>query len=859
MKKSHRVFITVTFLVALAGIVFWGCSSNNVKEDPPCTDITSCVDSSSSDDDNGGGDGNESSSSFDEQFPGSSSDGENPLTSSSSGGSGANSSSGGTSSGVVVSSSSSATATIPGANCEYMPIWCGALTFDKVITKSLDTSDVGAEEKGWTRPNCIYATAITQIGNESGGISINGTQFANGSASRCGGDSGHGHGETASCATKFASIAKRDGGYYIYVPAWAGQNFKTTGGTPACSGTGPGPGPGGTSSSSSGGVSAGSGSCVEPMYGVPPGGVKSCVKKDNKCYTCNPDRGNDCTQSWIWQANQVDEKYWYVEVSCNEAPTNNNTLTCTGLAQTGVAGVAITQPTVKCNENNVTASFTGAPTWNNPSASSYTVSASANCGGNKTASCGTIVVTAAPTANTLTCTGLATTGVAGTAITQPTVRCGTSAVTNPTFTGAPTWANPTANTYTVSANATGTCTQAASCGTIKVNPKLTCGNPTPSTVTAGTAVTAPAVTCGTVAVAAANISWSGAPNYWSGPAVGIYNNIKATANAGDCNGQTANCGALTVNGGLTCGSVTQAIASGQRPTKPTVTCGGTAVTTGITWSPNIDNALTATVNTVTATAVCGGSNQTATCSGTITVTTATQSSSSGNSGGGSGTTTYTPKSPGGSSGQTTQYWDACKPSCSWGGKGGLQANACSITGTNIGHNDSDRSACDGGNAFVCMNQAPWSLTNNGKRISFGYVAVNDGACGDCYQLDFPSGEVMVVMKNNIGSINGKFDIMIPGGGVGDFNALTRQIQNSGVSNPDMGVQYGGFRGKCGWNYSTQSVNCVKDMCEAAFKNLPDLKAGCLWYANTLGNSGDWNNPTVKYQKVDCPAELRSKY
>jgi hypothetical protein len=114
---------------------------------------------------------------------------------------------------------------------------------------------------------------------------------------------------------------------------------------------------------------------------------------------------------------------------------------------------------------------------------------------------------------------------------------------------------------------------------------------------------------------------------------------------------------------------------------------------------------------------------------------------------------------------------------------------------------------------------------------------------------------MVVMKSNIGSINGKFDIMIPGGGVGDFDALTRQVQNSGVSNPDMGARYGGFRLAC-----NNSVSCVRDKCNSVFAKLPDLKAGCLWYVDNLGtNAQSFDNPTVRYQKVDCPAELRNKY
>jgi len=752
------------------------------------------------------------------------------------------------------SSSHAPLITDPGANCAYQPSWCGGITFDKVKTANMNETDVGATDKGQERPNCIYAKTITQIGNESGGIFINGVQFANGSASRCGGGQ---YGDATACATKFASVTKADDGYYIYVPAWAGQDFKTTGGQPVCSSTPVTPTKSSSSraSSSSAAINGSTGTCVEPMYGIPPSGVKSCIKKNGKCYTCNPDRGKECESAWIWQANSIDD-YWYKEVSCSEnnsgTPTYN--LTCTGLAQTGVTGTAITQPTVKCNADNATATFASAPNWSNPVAGTFNVSATANCGGNKTVSCGTIVVSAAPSASstTLTCTGLATTGVAGTAITQPTVKCGTTTVSSPTFTGAPTWNNPTANTYTVSANATGTCTQSASCGTIKVSPKLSCGNPSPATVTAGTAVTAPTVQCGNNNVTS-GLSWSGAPTYWSSPETGTYNNIKVTVSSGDCNGQTATCGTLTVGSKLACNSVTQAITTGQTPTKPTVSCGTTTVTSGITWSPtSINSAINTaqTISNVTATATCNGSSQTANCAGTITVTAPQQtpSSSSGNTGGGG---SYTPKPAGNQSGQTTQYWDACKPSCSWGGKSGLQANSCDISGKNIGHNDGDRSACDGGNAFTCMNQAPWKVGN----ISYGYVAVNDGSCGDCYQLDFPNGEVMVVMKSNIGSINGKFDIMIPGGGVGDFDALTRQVKNSGVNNPDMGARYGGFRLAC-----NNSVSCVRDKCNSVFANLPDLKAGCLWYVNTLGGSpSSFDNPSVKYQKVDCPAELKSRF
>jgi len=866
---KRGVLCTLLAFSAFLGMVFWSCSGEANTEINNNNNYNYANNDSSSSD--GSGNPNVSSSSGNPDGSNDSSSSGDPNGSNDSNGSGdSNGSNGSSSSAVSISSSSHIPeVTDPGANCAYQPSWCGTIPFEDVQKESIQATDVGAEDKGQKRPNCIYATEIVQIGNESAGISINGTTFAPGSASRCGGDSGHGNGSTTPCATKFASIAKVDGGYYIYVPAWAGQDFKTTGGQPVCSG-GPGPQPGSSASQSTSSSSAGTstGGCVEPMYGVPPGGVTSCVKKDGKCYTCNPERGSSgpqsCSEPWVWQINSVSD-YWYKEVSCSEIVNPTYNVTCTGLAQTGVAGAAITQPTVKCNADNVAnPSWTGAPaSWSNPVAGTYNISATANCGGNKTVSCGTIVVSAV-TNSDLTCTGLNPTGVAGTEITQPTVKCGTTTVTSGiTWTGAPTWSNPTANTYTVSVSAScGGSSKTASCGSIKVNPKLACSNPTPATVIAGNAVTKPTVSCGSTNLTDANITWSGAPTYWTSPDAGTYNNIKATATSGDCSGQTATCGTLTVNNKLTCASATNAITVGQTVPKPKVECGtGTTVTSGITWAPAAMNSTPTTAQTIsniTATATCGGSSQTASCAGTITVTANTPSSSSGGNSSGSGSTSYTPKPKSGVTAKTTQYWDACKPSCSWSSNaGGKPANACSITGTNIGHNDGDGSACNGGSAFACMNQAPRKVGN----VSFGYAAANMGNCGDCYQLIFPNNEVMVVMKNNIGNLNegAAFDLMIPGGGVGDFNALTRQVQNSGVSNPDMGVTYGGFRGACGWQGSGVA-NCVKQKCESVFANLPDLKAGCLWYVNTLGTSdASFNNPVVDYQKVDCPSELTSRY
>jgi len=57
--------------------------------------------------------------------------------------------------------------------------------------------------------------------------------------------------------------------------------------------------------------------CVQPQNGVPPGGITSCIIVNGKCYTCNPERGNECNQPWIWNGgNAAGDTYWYKEVDC---------------------------------------------------------------------------------------------------------------------------------------------------------------------------------------------------------------------------------------------------------------------------------------------------------------------------------------------------------------------------------------------------------------------------------------------------------------------------------------------------------------------------------------------------------------
>jgi len=222
---------------------------------------------------------------------------------------------------------------------------------------------------------------------------------------------------------------------------------------------------------------------------------------------------------------------------------------------------------------------------------------------------------------------------------------------------------------------------------------------------------------------------------------------------------------------------------------------------------------------------------------------------------------------------TTRYWDACKPSCSWNGNAGGSPNgtciSCDVSG-NKQSGEGGQSACSGGNSYTCMGQAPWAVNDN---LSYGFAASHsNGDCGKCYELTFTnngeggtsggniSGKKMIIMVSNIGNIqaNATFDLMIPGGGVGDFDALTNQVkQNGNNGNIDWGARYGGFRadyqGGCGNNAA-----CVKQRCDAAFSTpaLSHLKEGCYWYI-------DWfkiaNNPSADHREVSCPPELVSVY
>lgn len=110
-----------------------------------------------------------------------------------------------------------------------------------------------------------------------------------------------------------------------------------------------------------------------------------------------------------------------------------------------------------------------------------------------------------------------------------------------------------------------------------------------------------------------------------------------------------------------------------------------------------------------------------------------------------------------------------------------------------------------------------------------------------YRLTFTSGPVsgqkMIVQTTNTGGDLGDnhFDIAMPGGGVGLFNACTSQW---GAPPNGWGAQYGGI--------SSRSE------CDA----FPEkLKAGCYWRFDWFKGA---DNPSVEFKEVTCPRVLTDR-
>ena len=91
---------------------------------------------------------------------------------------------------------------------------------------------------------------------------------------------------------------------------------------------------------------------------------------------------------------------------------------------------------------------------------------------------------------------------------------------------------------------------------------------------------------------------------------------------------------------------------------------------------------------------------------------------------------------------TTRYWDCCKPSCAWNGKGDVDRPvlACEAETGEILTDANVASVCDGGTAASCASNQPWTY-NDGVSLGFAAASVGgnhglngDENCGQCYEL-----------------------------------------------------------------------------------------------------------------------------
>lgn len=221
-------------------------------------------------------------------------------------------------------------------------------------------------------------------------------------------------------------------------------------------------------------------------------------------------------------------------------------------------------------------------------------------------------------------------------------------------------------------------------------------------------------------------------------------------------------------------------------------------------------------------------------------------------------------------GYATRYWDCCKAHCAWSANAAPldPVGSCGIDDAPLSSADAP-SACDGGSAYTCFDMSPWSVS---PTLSYGFAAVpSSGAiCGRCYELAFDgtghydaadpgsvalAGHTMIVQATNIGSdvAGGQFDLLIPGGGVGLFNACSRQW---GVSDAELGAQYGGLLTACRASGGSHEAirTCVRDRCASIFDGpeFAELRAGCDWFV-------DWfqaaDNPNLHFREVTCPEAL----
>ncbi|KAK0528347.1 hypothetical protein OC834_004085 [Tilletia horrida] len=165
-------------------------------------------------------------------------------------------------------------------------------------------------------------------------------------------------------------------------------------------------------------------------------------------------------------------------------------------------------------------------------------------------------------------------------------------------------------------------------------------------------------------------------------------------------------------------------------------------------------------------------------------------------------------------GPLTTFWDCCKASASWPGAAPVisPAVSCARDGMTWLGNLNEQSACGGGPAYTCTSYQPFVRHGIGIR---GHP-----------------GKVLITQVINEGPLQeGQFDLQVPGGGVGDYNACPAEY---GSPPNGWGARFGGVnsRAECG-------------------QLPPSLRQGCYWKYDFFAPDM-W---TEGADRIKCPAEL----
>jgi len=243
----------------------------------------------------------------------------------------------------------------------------------------------------------------------------------------------------------------------------------------------------------------------------------------------------------------------------------------------------------------------------------------------------------------------------------------------------------------------------------------------------------------------------------------------------------------------------------------------------------------------------------------------------------------------------SSYWDGCKPTCSWfqniprGSALGL-SKSCDASDAELFLGAIAEEPCykDGGQAHTCWDQGPFVDPNN-PLIAYGYGAMSQAACGECFEVTFTggyphgtpmpmhttlaaSGKKVIIMGRNTGGdvAPNQIDFMIPGGGLGMFDCFSHQLGLPPRSET-LGNQHGGLLRDCidetirqfDGNWSRPGVidfvqNCHRNSCNRVF-GAPGhavLLEGCLFHANWMLSAP---NPEGTVRIVPCPQALIDGY